>query len=255
MKRAFSLIIALIAIAVTHVKSTNVPGSGIPDNQPMLQESNSNSDNSLNNDEAVDRQRSFRFKAERSNVELFANSRQATRMKKGGVMGAVEGAAKGAVNKQVTKKAKSMGLIYRFYPEEKVYAQNEEKAKQMVVTMNDRNKKNLEKWKKENTVWLAEAKKSIGGYSWGDKQLCGSCHIVLNIAWHNVEQIEDPDEDDVYNAIADVCGEHISVAEEACKKIESDSATVTEKLLTSKEVQAVCVDIELCTLRTLSSYQ
>ena len=89
----------------------------------------------------------------------------------------------------------------------------------------------------------------------GDKQLCGSCHIVLNIAWHNVEQIEDPDEDDVYNAIADVCGEHISVAEEACKKIESDSATVTEKLLTSKEVQAVCVDIELCTLRTLSSYQ
>ena len=64
-------------------------------------------------------------------------------MKKGGIMGAVEGAAKGAVNKQVTKKAKSMGLIYRFYPEEKVYAQNEEKAKQMVVTMNDRNKKNI----------------------------------------------------------------------------------------------------------------
>ncbi len=155
MKRAFSLIIALIAIAVIHVKSTNVPGSGIPDNQPMLQESNSNSDNSLNNDEAVDRQRSFRFKAERSNVELFANSRQATRMKKGGIAGAVEGAAKGAVNKQVTKKAKSMGLIYRFYPEEKVYAQNEEKAEQMVVTMKDRNKKNLEKRKKENAVWLA----------------------------------------------------------------------------------------------------
>lgn len=97
--------------------------------------------------------------------------------------------------------------------------------------------------------------KNVGGYSWGDKVLCGSCEIVLKTAWHNMKDIDPKDEDDAYNAIGDVCSEHISIAEEACKKIEEESATASKRLLTSDDISKVCIEINLCEPKTMSTYE
>ena len=77
---------------------------------------------------------------------------------------------------------------------------------------------------------------------------------LLEIAWHNMKDIDPKDEDDAYNAIGDVCSEHISIAEEACKKIEEESATASKLLLTSEDISKVCVEINLCEPRTMSTY-
>lgn len=268
MKQALSILIALIAICssynVVKVASLNiVPGNGIPDRQQIseqqetdrLEEQAINSDDNINNDEPTDSNRNFRFKAARSNVELFTSRKQQMHLKNRGVGKFVGGLITGAIQKQTTKMATKAGLIYRFFPEEGVYAKNEESAKNSVKVMNERNKKNLEKWTKENAAWYKEAMKSIGGYSWGDKVLCASCQLILERAWHYVEKIEEPDEDDVYNAIGDVCSEHISITEEACQKIEADSSRATQKILESSGMDSVCIELELCTPKTLSEYQ
>ena len=97
MKQALSILIALIAICssynVIKVASLNiVPGNGIPDQQQIseqqetdrLEEQAINSDDNINNDESTDSNRHFRFKAAKSNVELFTSSKQDMRLNKGG---------------------------------------------------------------------------------------------------------------------------------------------------------------------------
>eukprot|EP00944_MAST-04C_sp_MAST-4C-sp1_P006079 g6079.t1 len=257
--------------------SQAVPGSGTADTQPVLEAQSSstvdiggNADDALDSDQdmdtsledkSVENHGSFRFKSSKSNMELFANSKKQEvsakkggKKKKGGVLGLVKKHATKAIQKKTTKLANKHGLIYRFYPEEKVYAVNEEKAKKVAKAMKERNEKRAKQFQADNEAWLKKAMKSVGGYSWGDKVLCGSCEIVLETAWHNMKDIDPKDEDDAYNAIGDVCSEHISIAEEACKKIEEESATASKLLLTSEDISKVCVEINLCEPRTMSTY-
>ena len=95
-------------------------------------------------------------------------------------------------------------MIYRFY--QRKFTQETESQKGS-EGMKERNEKRAKQFKADNDAWLKKAMKSVGGYSWGDKVLCGSCEIVLETAWHNMKDIDPKDEDDAYNAIGDVCSE------------------------------------------------